>query len=144
VILAGWVAYHQLAHRSGARAVAWHDLTASLERFESPRPGSHAFRTKAELTDYLSALMPGRRVALPRIDFAADEAFLVTVGPRSSTGYKLRIVRVTARPGNVTVLLRELTPALATQVLPRITYPFRLITIPRTSKPVYAKFLGRP
>ena len=38
--------------------------------------------------------MPGRRIHLPQIDFSRREAILVAAGPRSSTGYDLRILGV--------------------------------------------------
>ena len=41
------------------------------------------------------------------------------------------------------VYVRERTPSLADQVAARVTYPYRLITIPRTSKPTSLVFIGR-
>jgi len=42
------------------------------------------------------------------------------------------------------ILARELTPSLGDHVEPRLTSPFRLITIPATGKRVYVQWQGRP
>jgi hypothetical protein len=141
--LGGYIAYHRLS-RPAPHTLPWQDVTASLPGLEPPRPASHVFRTRAAFAHYLDHVMPGSRIAVPPIDFSRHEAFFVTSGPRSSTGYSLRILRVVDHGGHVTVLVRELTPSLSTRVQPRVTYPYRLITIPRSRKTVFANFEGRP
>jgi PrcB C-terminal len=79
----------------------------------------------------------------PRIDFAHREAVLVTTGPRSSTGYSLHVESVTERGDAVDVAVRERTPTLGERVLPRLTYPLLLITIPKSTKHVHVKYAGR-
>ena len=69
---------------------------------------------------------------------------MVSFGPRSNTGYSLRVERVVELRREIDVYLRERTPALGDPVEPRVTYPYRAISIPRTSKPVYVKLQGRP
>jgi PrcB C-terminal len=86
---------------------------------------------------------PGRKLTVPPIDFADREAFLVAVGPRSSTGYALRIVRVHQIGGHVDVVVREQTPSLGEPVRARVTYPFRLLVLD-SDKPVHLKMMGRP
>jgi len=88
--------------------------------------------------------MPGRAPKPPPVDFGRREVVVVSLGPRSSTGYSLRVERVVERRREIDVYLRERTPALGDPVEPRVTYPYRAITIPRTSKPVYVKLQGRP
>jgi hypothetical protein len=83
------------------------------------------------------------RIRLPAVDFKTHETFLVAAGPRSSTGYALRIVRVYEHGDHVQVVIRERTPALGDPVRARVTYPFRLLVLP-THKPVHLKWLGRP
>jgi hypothetical protein len=70
--------------------------------------------------------------------------YLIAAGPRSSTGYDLRIVRVRDEDDRVLVVVREQTPSLGDPVQARVTYPFRLIALPRNDKPVKLKWLGRP
>jgi hypothetical protein len=94
--------------------------------------------------EVLERANPGRRIRLPPIDFARKEVYLVAAGPRSSTGYDLRIVRVQDDGDRVQVVVRERTPSLGDPVSARVTYPFRLITLPRDDKPVKLKWLGRP
>jgi hypothetical protein len=88
--------------------------------------------------------MPGHAPRVPPLDFDRIEVVVVSLGPRSSTGYSLRIVRVVERRRGVDVFVREVTPSLGEPVTARVTYPYRAITIPRTGKPVYVKLQGRP
>jgi hypothetical protein len=88
--------------------------------------------------------MPGRRIKLPRIDFSRREAILVAAGPRSSTGYVLRILGVRETSSRIVVTVRERTPSLGQPVTAKVTYPFRLITVPRSKKHLLLKWLGRP
>jgi len=94
--------------------------------------------------DYLQHAMPGRRIELPRIDFSRREAILVAAGPRSSTGYHLRILGVREVGSRIVVTVRERTPSLGQPVTAKVTYPFRLITVPRSDKHLRLKWLGRP
>ena len=86
---------------------------------------------------------PGRKLRLPPIDYSEQETFLVAAGPRSSTGYALRIVHVRENGGHIQVVVRERAPSLGDRVRARVTYPFRLIAL-RSDKPVRLKWLGRP
>jgi hypothetical protein len=88
--------------------------------------------------------MPGRRIHLPRIDFSRREAILVAAGPRSSTGYELRVLDVRDAGDRIIVRVRERTPSLGQPVEARVTYPFRLLTVPRSDKRLRLKWLGRP
>jgi hypothetical protein len=143
VAVVGWLVYEHSTRFSGDRPVAWRDLTARLGPLRFPRPTFRVFLRRDKLVAYLDAVMPGRASAPPPIDFAHRKAVLVADGPRSSTGYSLRIVRILAQRSRVLVVVRELTPTLADRVAPRVTYPYRLITIPRTSKPTGLDFLDR-
>lgn len=86
---------------------------------------------------------PGVKLHVPPIDFAHREAFLVAVGPRSSTGYALRVVRVHQIGGHVDVVVREQTPSLREPVQARVTYPFLLLALD-SDKPANLKLMGRP
>lgn len=88
--------------------------------------------------------MPGRRLRIPRIDFARREAVLVAAGPRSSTGYELRVLSVRERGGRLVVTVHERTPSLGERVMPRVTYPFLLLSVPRSDKSLLLKWPGRP
>jgi hypothetical protein len=140
----GWVVYTQAFGQSDERPLSWSDLTAKLGRVEFPRPTGRIYLSRGALAAYLRAVMPGRAPAPPPIDFRRREALLLAVGPRSSTGYDLRILRVTERRKSILVVARERTPALGDPVTARLTYPYRLITFPRSSKTVYIEMQGRP
>ena len=102
------------------------------------------FRDRASLMDVLERNNPGRRIHLPAIDFARQEVYLVATGPRSSTGYDLRVVQVEDKGRHVVVVVHEQTPSLGEPVEARVTYPFRLIALPRSDEPVKLKWPGRP
>jgi hypothetical protein len=100
-------------------------------------------RTRAQLLEVLERNNPGRKIDLPPIDYNREETFLVAAGPRSSTGYALRIVRVYEHGDHIQVVVRERTPSLGTAVRARVTYPYRLLVL-NGHKPVHLKWLGRP
>jgi hypothetical protein len=88
--------------------------------------------------------MPGRAPQPPGVDFGRNEVVVISLGPRSSTGYSLRVERVVERRRGIYVYLRERTPGLGDPVDAHVTYPYRALTIARSSKPVYVKLQGRP
>jgi hypothetical protein len=87
---------------------------------------------------------PGRPIHLPNIDFTRREAYLVAAGPRSSTGYELEVVQVRDEGDHIVVVVHERTPSLTDRVQPRVTYPFALLSLPRSNEPVKLKWPGRP
>jgi len=128
----------------GGKAVPYTDISTELHPVEFPRLVRQAFLDRAAFADYLAKLMPGRAPAVPQIDFSRREAILIAVGPRSSTGYALRIVKVRETINRIAVTVRERTPSLGEPVVARLTYPFRLITIPRSRKRLLLHIAGRP
>lgn len=142
---AGVAAVMVLAGCGGeSRRVAYTDLTREVRSFEFTRITRGLYRDRAALREVFERNNPGETIRLPAIDFARRSAYLVAAGPRSSTGYVLRIVRVEDRGGEIVVVVREQTPSLGDPVAARVTYPFRLLALPRTDKPVKLKWLGRP
>ena len=129
---------------SEGRPVAYTDLTRQAGALEFTRITRGLFRDRGALREVLERNNPGRPIRLPDIDFARQSAYLVAAGPRSSTGYVLQIVRVEDRGSEVVVVVRERTPSLGDRVAARVTYPFRLLALPRTDEPVKLKWLGRP
>jgi hypothetical protein len=126
------------------RPVPYTDLTSRAGPLEFTRITRQLFRSREALLDVLERANPGRQVRLPAIDFTRQEVYLVATGPRSSTGYDLRIVRVQDDGDRVVVVVHERTPSLGDPVRARVTYPFRLIALPRSNKPVKLKWPGRP
>jgi hypothetical protein len=127
-----------------SRPVAYVDLSSRLRPAEFPRQTRQIFRTREDLVDYLEHAMPGRRLQVPTIDFSRQEVILVAAGPRSSTGYELRILGVGSHGGRIVVTVREHTPQLGDRVKARVTYPFRLISVPQSDRDLRLKWLGRP
>lgn len=123
--------------------VSYEDLTPELGSLEFTRITVERSRSRTELLDVLRRHNPGRILRLPPIDYSRQETFLVAAGPRSSTGYALRIVRVEEKGGRIDVVVREQTPSLGDPVRARVTYPYRLLVLD-SDKPVHLKWLGRP
>ena len=126
------------------RPVAYADLTSKVGPIEFTRIYVRLFRTRTSLLKLLRQMNPGRTVRLPAIDFGRREVFLVATGPRSSTGYVLRVVSVREAGNRLTVTIRERTPTLGEPVTARVTYPFRLLSVPRTAEHLRLKWLVRP
>lgn len=109
-----------------------------------PKSVTRSFWRQRQVDRYLARIFPQGRPTFPRIDFARRRLVLVAAGPRSSTGYRVEILRITERRGDIRIAARELTPSLGQRVEARLTSPFRLITIPATRKRVYVQWQGRP
>ena len=125
------------------RPLSYDDLTAKVGGLEFTHLTVNRSESRDELLEVLRRNNPGVKINLPPLDYAKQETFLVAAGPRSSTGYSLRVVRVYEHGDHVQVVVRERTPSLGDPVHPRVTYPFRLLALP-THKPVHLKWLGRP
>jgi hypothetical protein len=67
---------------------------------------------------------------------------LISPGPRSSTGYGVEVLSVSEQRRSILVRARELTPSLGDPVQARVTYPYRLIELPRSRKPVGIDWQG--
>jgi protease stability complex PrcB-like protein len=124
--------------------VAYHDISAQLHGYEPPRLAREVFKNRAEFAKYLRHTVPGGRARVPSVNWARREAILVASGPRSSTGYSLHVVSLYARGGRLALTVKERTPSLGEPVAAKVTYPFVLITVPRTSKSLLLHFQGRP
>jgi PrcB C-terminal len=109
-----------------------------------PKSVTRSFWKRRQVTRYLARTFPGRPPHVPAFDFARRRLILVAAGPRSSTGYGVRIVRITEKRSTIDVFAKEVTPTLGSRVEPRVTSPYRLITIPATGKRVYVQWQGRP
>jgi hypothetical protein len=144
VVACGWIAYTHLWEEGGAEPLAYRDLTAALAPLEPPAQTERRFRQREALATYLRSVRPGERLRLPRIDFSREEAVFVASGPRSSTGYVLRVVSAETERGRVVITLREQTPNLVGPQQARVTYPYRLIVFRNVHKPVHLELQGRP
>ena len=118
--------------------MAWSDLSTEVGPLTIPRETKRVFRGRTPLAEYLTA--SGGRA--PAVDFERRQLLLVSPGPRSSTGYSLEVRGVRERDGAVTVTVRERTPELGEQVEPRVTFPYRLLSLP-AGRDVYVDWRGR-
>ena len=140
---ASWLAFDRVWGRGGDRALTWRDLSAQLAPASFPRATERVFDERAELVRFLALAMPRRRPDPPSVDFRRRLAVLVTTGPRSSSGYAVEVLEVREERRRVVVVLRERAPRLGDRVRPRVTHPFRLLTLPRVEKRVEFVWEGR-
>ena len=138
-----WLAFTHWWGRGDARPLAYSDLTRQIGRVEFTRKVTGVYHSQAALQRLLDATMPGRAPTAPPLDFSRNEVVVVSLGPRSSSGYSLRVVKLDERRRGVYLTLREQTPTLGEPVDPHVTYPYRALAIPGTAKPVYVKLQGR-
>jgi hypothetical protein len=132
------VVYGLWPEESG-RPVAWSDLAPRVGPLAIPRETRQLFRSRSQLDRYL------RRVGgdqPPTVDFERRQLLLVSPGPRSSTGYVLQVEDVRDKDGRIVVTVREQTPGLDDRVVPRVTFPYRLLSLP-AEKDVYVDWKGR-
>ena len=122
------------------QAVAWRDLSSQAGPLRILRSDQRVFRERSKLVRYLRGAHPGR--PLPAVDFSSRQLLLVSTGPRSSTGYSIEVLSAREREGKITVRVRERSPGVGEQVRPRVTYPYRLISLPAGGE-VYVDWLGR-
>ena len=139
-VAGGWLLYVYAWRDSHPRPLAYRDLTAELHA-QPNASFTRRFRQRSQLDDYVAR---NGQPPAPRIDFARDEAVLVSAGPRSSTGYRVEVANAVRERGRIVLTVRERTPNLADPGRPRLTYPYRLIVFRRTDVPVYVRWLDRP
>jgi hypothetical protein len=130
--------------QGGSKQLAWDDVTAQMPDVLWPKSVSRSFWRRRQVVRYVARTFPQGAPRVPQFDFARRRLILVAVGPRSSTGYSVEIVRITERRSTIDVLAHEITPALGDRTAARLTSPYRLIAIPATSKRVYVQWQGRP
>jgi hypothetical protein len=130
---------HLLREESG-KPVAWQDLTSQVGPLMIERSEDRRFHGRAELVDYLAEAKASR--APPAVDFSTRQLLLVSPGPRSATGYTVEVVSTREHGAEITVRVRERAPVLGERVEPRVTYPYRLISLP-AEKDVDVDWLGR-
>ena len=136
-----WVAWQSLWAHGGDSPLSWTDLTRRTLA-QPPHAGLSVFQKREPLVRALRA--GGRAATVPPIDFVRRTAILISNGPRSSTAYRIEIVSVVEERRRIVVTVRERTPSLASPGAATLTFPFRLVTIERSDKPVIVIREGRP
>jgi hypothetical protein len=144
LLVSGLLAAYFAARETGARkALRWTDVTAEVGPARWARPTISVIRDRKKLGDVFRAATLPPHPRPPRIDFARRLAILIAVGPRSSTGYALRVESVTKRGDRIDVVVREETPSTGDHVAARLTFPFRVITLPAGDESVHVRYAGR-
>ena len=135
-LLAAAVLIVLLVPHGKSHPVAWRDASSQVGPVLTSDLTRSLFRTPAQFKEFF-----GSDAQAP-VDFSTHQLLLVSPGPRSSTGYSVRILSVTERDDAITVKVRERTPTLADHVEARVTYPYRLLSLP-AGKAVYVDRAGR-
>jgi hypothetical protein len=143
LLIAGRLVYTRVWGMGGEKPVDWVDVTHKMGTVEFTRRVQGVYHSRAAFERLLDATMPGRAPKPPPHDWAHDQIVVIAVGPRSSTGYSLRILRVVERRRGIYLDAREETPSLGESVTARVTYVYRLLSMPGKAKPVYVKLEGR-
>ena len=125
-----------LLPREKSRPVAWRDVSDEVSPVVTYDVTRRLFRTPDQFHELF-----GSETQVP-VDLSTRQLLLVSPGPRSSTGYAVQILSVTERDDKITVKVRERTPSLADHVEARVTYPYRLLSLP-AGKTVYVDWAGR-
>jgi protease stability complex PrcB-like protein len=137
-VAAALLAVGLLPEKKG-HAVAWSDLSPQVGPLMITHSERRVFRKRAKLAGYLRRAHASR---IPSNDFSKRQLLLISPGPRSSSGYGMRILSVRERDGTLTVKVRERAPGLDERILPHVTYPYRLITLPAGGD-VFVDWVGR-
>jgi PrcB C-terminal len=119
-----------------SRPVPWQDVGARVGPVLTSDLTRRLFRTPEQFHEYF-----GSEAQAP-VDFSRRQLLLVSTGPRSSTGYAVRILSVTERGNEIMVKVRERSPTLTEHVQARVTHPFRLLSLP-AGKDVFVDWAGR-
>ena len=119
-------------------SVAWSDLSAEVGPLTITRETKRLFRERRPLTEYLAA--SGGRP--PAVDYERRQLLLVSPGPRSRTGYSIEVLEVRERDRKLTVTVRERAPGTEARIASRITFPYRLLSLP-AGRDVYVDWRGR-
>jgi PrcB C-terminal len=143
LLIAGRLFYTQVWGAGGEKPVAWTDVTHRMGPVEFTRRVQGVYHSRAAFERLLDATMPGRAPKPPPHDWAHDQIVVIALGPRSSTGYSLRIQRVVERRRGIYVYAHEVAPSLGEPVTARVTYVYRLLSMHGSAKPVYVKLEGR-
>ena len=141
--IAGRLVYTQVWGMGGEHPVRWADLTSRMGTVEFTRRVIGVYHSRGAFERLLEATMPGRAPKLPPHDWAHDQVVVIALGPRSSTGYSLRILSVVERRRGIYIDAQEQTPSLGQSVRARVTYVYRLLSMHGRAKPVYVKLRGR-
>ena len=139
----GWLLYTQV-WTGKTEPVPYTDLTPQLGTIEFTRKVTAVYHSRRPFKTLLNATMPGRAPRIPPHNWDRDQVVVIALGPRSSTGYSLRVLRVVERRRGIYVYVREQTPTLGERVQARVTYPYRVLSMHGSAKPVYVKLEGRP
>ena len=140
--LAGWAGYDRL-RSSGGSPVAWRDVSSQVGTFSPESAAAKSFITPTHVVRALDRLDPRHRHRLPRVEWGREELLVLALGPRSATGYDLRVLRVVDQRSRVLVVLREQAPRLGESAAARLVSPYRAIVIPTRHKPVAVAWSDR-
>jgi hypothetical protein len=129
----------KLSGPGASHPLPWRNLTAETGRLELPRGITREFISEPQLAAYLHS-RGGTHV--PTVDFPRTRAALITLGPRSTTAYTIRVLRVREDGNHVVVTVRRQNASLADPGTPKLTFPYQLIALPTTGKRIHVEWIA--
>jgi hypothetical protein len=129
----------QFVGHARVRTLRYADLTANVGTLELPRPVTRSFDERAGFEAFLRSR--GAR-HVPAVDFARRRPVLVAAGARSTPAYEVRIAAVVEERSRIVVSVRMRSPTLARPGKARLSFPYRLLTLPAGTKPVHVEWIG--
>jgi PrcB C-terminal len=137
--LAGVLLAVRLLPEGTSEPLAWRDLSAQVGPLTIAGIERRLFRDQEQLARYLAR---AHARETPTVDFSKRQLLLVSTGPRSSTGYSIEILGAEEQDGKITVRVREAAPGLEDRVEARVTFPYRLLSLP-ADREVVVDWFGR-
>jgi hypothetical protein len=132
-VAVGWALVKGAETSGSRRAMPWHDLTPQTGPLELPNGLTREFISRPQLAAWLHSR--GGKI-VPQVVFPRWRVVLVSLGPRSTTAYSIHVVGVSQDDDRVIVRVARRNASLTDPGRPKLTFPYRLITVPTTGKPV--------
>ncbi len=143
-LVAVGAAYRLAWQQGGGRPVPWRDVSSALDGVELHRPVAASFDRQAGLDRFLARTASDRASVSRPLGLRGRQVVLIATGARSSGGYTVEVLGVLEERGRIVVAVRERTPSAARAAPATLTFPYRLIEVGATSKPVEVEWQGRP
>ncbi len=78
----------------------------------------------------------GGKVPPPSIDFSKNMVIAVFMGKKPTSGYRIEIEKIEEDKNYIKVYVKEYLPSKNAILMPVITYPFVMVKLKKTLKPV--------
>ncbi len=103
--------------------------------------GTVIFKTRKNFTEFwnnhcIALDNSGKRLSPPEIDFDTYMLAGIFMGERPTGGYHLSIEKITETKKAIKIYIKETAPEKNQIVITMLTYPYKLILLKKSTKPV--------